>query len=71
MDDRIEEMFKTRNKGRVYRSVIDDAERILIEKALEKTMGHQVLAAKWLGINRNTLRAKIRRFKIDTKTFRA
>ena len=44
--------------------VIDTVERTLIADILERTDGNQSLAAKLLGINRNTLRAKIKLYKL-------
>ncbi|MAN45028.1 MAG: nitrogen regulation protein NR(I) [Hyphomonas sp.] len=43
----------------VYSSVIDQVERPLIRLALSVTAGNKVKAAQLLGMNRNTLRAKI------------
>ena len=45
--------------------VIDTVERTLIADILERTGGNQSLAAKLLGINRNTLRAKMKLFKLS------
>ncbi len=70
MDKRIEEIFKTEQRGRIYRKVIEDAEKILIERALAETEGQQITAAALLGINRNTLRCKIRKLRINPKRFR-
>jgi DNA-binding protein Fis len=39
-------------------------ERSLITIVLKETGGNQLKAAKTLGINRNTLRAKIKEYKI-------
>jgi two-component system response regulator AtoC len=39
-------------------------EKMLIEKALKKTKGNQVQAARLLGIHRNTLRNRIERYKL-------
>lgn len=44
---------------KVYQSVIERVERPLIKLALELTSGNKVKAAGLLGLNRNTLRAKI------------
>lgn len=49
----------------IYKKVIQDIERPLIEKALQRTFGNQIKAAKILGINRNTLRSKIKKLRID------
>ncbi len=57
--------------GEIYRSVIAVTERILIEKALEHSAGNQLTAAKFLGINRNTLRSKIRKLNINQERFKA
>jgi two-component system, NtrC family, nitrogen regulation response regulator GlnG len=43
----------------VHSSVIDRVERPLIRLALSVTSGNKVKAAQLLGMNRNTLRAKI------------
>ena len=49
----------------LYHSVIATMEKPLIERTLEATSGNQLKAARVLGINRNTLRNKIRRFGIE------
>jgi len=55
----------TFRKQGLYYSVIADMEKPLIEKTLKETFGNQLKAAKLLGINRNTLRNKIRKFGIE------
>ena len=67
---KIEECFTFRKDGNIYRTVIEDTERILIEKALQHAEGNQLTAAKLLGINRNTLRSKIRKLNIDQRKFK-
>ena len=57
-------------KGDLYRSVIEAIEKPLIEHILEATEGNQLKAARLLGINRNTMRTKIRRFSIDTNQWK-
>ena len=44
----------------LYRRVIREVERALIEEALQRSKGSQTKAAKILGIHRNTLRARMR-----------
>ncbi len=61
---KIVESFSTVKPGQIYRSVIDHAERILIETALEQAAGNQIVAARVLGLNRNTLRSKIKKLNI-------
>ena len=66
----IEEYFITLKQGAIYRSVISDTEKILIEKALEHSFGNQITASKILGLNRNTLRTKIKKLNIDMGKFK-
>jgi len=66
----IEEALRSGSYGDIYRSVIDSTERSLIEKALRRVGGNQIMAARLLGINRNTLRAKIKKLKIDKEQFK-
>ena len=58
------ELFSEK-KGILYKSVLEAIEKPLIEQTLERTEGNQLKAAKILGINRNTMRAKIRKLGID------
>jgi len=66
----IDKIFLTIGRGKVYNKVINDTERMLIEEALKRSFGNQSIAAKILGINRNTLRVKVRKLKIDSRNFR-
>ena len=68
--DRIEEVLKNFKKGEIYRAVIDDTEKVLLEKALEHAGGNQLEASRFLGLNRNTLRSKLRKFNINTQKYR-
>jgi len=52
-------------QGIVYKYVLEAIEKPLIEHALERTYGNQLKAAKVLGINRNTMRSKIKKLGID------
>lgn len=60
--------FLSRIKGYhvedLHAQVISQVERPLVELVLEQTKGNQLQAAKVLGINRNTLRKKIRNLGI-------
>ncbi len=49
---------------RLYDTVVSEVERALIKIVLNETKGNQLKAAKTLGINRNTLRTKIKEYKI-------
>jgi DNA-binding protein Fis len=54
----------------LYRNTIGVKEKALIEKTLERTFDNQIKAAKILGINRNTLRSKIRKFGISVNRWK-
>jgi len=49
----------------LYCRVLREVERPLLQAALAATGGNQVRAAALLGINRNTLRKKIRELSIE------
>ncbi|MEW6008182.1 MAG: helix-turn-helix domain-containing protein [Candidatus Omnitrophota bacterium] len=57
-------------RGRVYRERVEQLEKQLIENALEHSNGNQLLAAKILGLNRNTLRTKIKKLNINVGEFK-
>jgi len=64
----IKEFFATHNDGAgvtdVYDKIIAEVERPLIRLTLAATRGNQIKAAAMLGLNRNTLRKKIRDLEI-------
>lgn len=49
----------------IHHTVMAQVEKPLLRLALEWSEGNQQKAARLLGINRNTLRKKIREFNID------
>jgi two-component system nitrogen regulation response regulator GlnG len=49
-----------RDQGKLYRTAMDRVERPLLALVLEATGGNQLRAARLLGINRNTLRKRLR-----------
>ncbi len=51
----------------LYDMVIPEVEKALIVMVLEETKGNQIRAAGLLGINRNTLRSKMRKLGIKAK----
>ncbi len=59
----LKEMTKLEN-CKLYDTVLSEVERSLITIVLKETEGNQLRAARTLGINRNTLRAKIKEYKI-------
>jgi DNA-binding protein Fis len=48
----------------LYDTVLSEVEKALISIVLKETNGNQLKTARVLGINRNTLRTKIREYKI-------
>jgi len=48
----------------LYQLVLGEIEKPLLECVLENAAGNQCLAARMLGINRNTLRSKLQRHGI-------
>jgi two-component system nitrogen regulation response regulator GlnG len=52
-------------EGQLYRSVLDKVEKQLLEYVLERTEGNQLKSARILGINRNTLRSKVKSLGIE------
>jgi len=62
--EQIDESFFREHEGRIHQFLLEALEKPLIEKVLKRTAGNQVKAAKVLGINRNTLRTKIRQLGI-------
>ena len=62
-------LFQQKN-GELYKGTLLDIEKTLIESVLERTEGNQLKAAKMLGINRNTLRAKIQKLNLDARKWK-
>jgi Fis family transcriptional regulator len=51
--------------GNLYDLVIDEVEQPLLETVLHYTRGNQSKAAEILGMNRTTLRKKLRKYGLD------
>jgi DNA-binding protein Fis len=66
----IEKFFIEKNTKYLYKHIVEIVEKPLIELVLKNTKGNQKKAATLLGINRNTLHTKIKKLKINTKTFK-
>ncbi len=49
----------------LFATVISKVERPLFSLVLNRAKGNQVKAARWLGMNRNTLRSRIKRYKLS------
>lgn len=53
--------------GDLYQLVIGEVEKPLLQAVLNYTNGNQSQAAEILGINRGTLRKKLRTYKLRTR----
>jgi DNA-binding protein Fis len=53
-------------RGTLYRAVLSHVEKLLLSVVLTECRGNQVKSAEILGINRNTLRKKLREFGITS-----
>jgi DNA-binding protein Fis len=53
--------------GHLFDLIVGGVEKPLVEIVLDKTKGNQTQAANILGINRNTLRKKIKDYEITVK----
>ena len=58
------EMHLAAGGGNVFATVISEVERELLTRALRQTHGHQAHASEILGINRTTLRSKLKELGI-------
>ena len=66
----LENLLCKGEKGVLYKTIIEAVEKPLIQYALERTEGNQLKAARNLGINRNTMRAKIKKFGINAEIYK-
>jgi len=51
--------------GRLYKMVLSEVERPLLETVMHHAKSNQCKAARMLGINRNTLRKKLKLYGLD------
>ena len=49
----------------LYQLVLEEVESPLLELIMQKTNGNQSLAAKWLGLNRGTLRKLLAKYELS------
>ena len=73
MERHLNEYFAAHRDGLpaagLYQRVLKEIERPLIQISLAATRGNQIKAAALLGLNRNTLRKKIK--ELDIQVFRS
>ncbi|MFA4888809.1 MAG: helix-turn-helix domain-containing protein [Candidatus Omnitrophota bacterium] len=65
-----EEFLEREDGADLYRYILAKLEKPLIEHTLERTAGNQIKAARILGINRNTIRAKIKKLGINPMEYK-
>lgn len=53
------------NVTKLYSLVLAEVEQPLLEMVMEYTEGNQTLAANMMGINRGTLRKKLKKYAMD------
>jgi DNA-binding protein Fis len=64
------ESIYAERRGDIYKAVLDAVEKPVIEYVLAQTEGNQLKAARILGINRNTMRTKIKKLSIDANRWK-
>ncbi len=62
LESLIEREIAVSEKGEVYKTVVDKIEKLVIEYALVQYNNKQIEAADYLGIHRNTLHQKIKKY---------
>lgn len=65
-----DESINKNKNGALYKLIIQAIDKPLIEHTLERTEGNQLKAARILGLNRNTIRSKIKKLGIDPKKWK-
>jgi len=63
----LKELIREINGPGIYEHIINKVERLLIAIVMEEEKGNQVKVAHRLGINRNTLRRKIKELAIVSR----
>ena len=65
--DKLFDSLDNETEIQLFEKFISQIEKQLISKTLKYYSGNQIRSSKLLGINRNTLRSKIKKYKISTK----
>ncbi len=68
--DIIDKYFYSANSTQIFDDIINEIEKIVITKGLERSCGNRLRAAKILGVHRNTLNYKIKKYNIDVGEFK-
>jgi transcriptional regulator with GAF, ATPase, and Fis domain len=65
--NKVDPYVEAKTKMGIFNDIMKVVEKILIKSALERVDHVQIAAAEFLGINRNTLRKKIKELKIKSR----
>ena len=65
--DQLFDTLENETEIQLFEKFISEVEKQLISKTLKYYLGNQIKSSKLLGINRNTLRTKIQKYKITSK----
>ena len=65
--DKLFDTLDNETEIQLFEKFISEIEKQLITKTLKYYSGNQIRSSKLLGINRNTLRSKIQKYKITNK----
>ncbi len=65
--DKLFDTLEDETEIQLFEKLISEVEKQLISKTLKYYSGNQIKSSKLLGINRNTLRSKIQKYKITAK----
>ncbi len=66
----LEDFFVRSRERDLYKFALTTVEKPLVESVLNRTEGNQLKAANILGINRNTLRSKIKKLGIELEKWK-
>jgi DNA-binding protein Fis len=65
--DYVDELLAAAGRGEItdaHERFLETAERELFVKAIARARGNQARAARWLGVSRNTMKAKLVQFGV-------
>lgn len=68
--DEADNYFSQDGDVRILSAILHDIEKTVIMKALERSGGNRVAAARMIGVHRNTLSSKIRKYSINVGGFK-
>lgn len=66
----VKELFTEATDGMIHHEVASKVEKELIILALMRAYGNKSLAARLLGVNRNTMRIKMRAYSLEGSQYK-